>query len=114
MLHWHGVENSILDVATAVRPGLAIIDGIVGMEGDGPINGLPMKAGVLVFSTDPVAADVTAATLMGIDPDRVPYLREAGKFLGKGDLDRIEQRGEDIARNTTRFAPAPGFERLST
>jgi uncharacterized protein (DUF362 family) len=113
VLHWRGVENSILDVATAVRPGLAIIDGIVGMEGDGPINGRPTKAGVLVFSTDPVAADVTAATLMGIDPDRVPYLREAGTFLGQGDLDRIEQRGEDIARNVTRFAPAPGFERLS-
>ena len=113
VLHWHGVENSILDVATAVRPGLAIIDGIVGMQGDGPINGIPVDAGVIVFSTDPVAADVTAATLMGIDPDRVAYLREAGRFLGQGDLDRIEQRGEDPGRNVTHFKPAPGFEKLS-
>ena len=113
VLHWHGVQNSILDVATAVRPGLAIIDGIVGMQGDGPINGVPAHAGVIVFSTDTVAADVTAATVMGIDPDRVAYLREAGKFLGQGDLDHIEQRGEDPGRSVTRFTPAPGFERLS-
>ena len=113
VLHWHGVENSILDVATAVRPGLTIIDGIVGMQGDGPIMGTPADAGVLVFSPDPVAADVTAATLMGIDPDRVAYLREAGKFLGQGDLDRIEQRGEDVGRSVTHFTPAPGFEKLS-
>lgn len=113
VLHWHGIENSILDVATAVRPGLAIIDGIVGMQGDGPILGTPAHSGVLVFSRDPVAADVTAATLMGIDPDRVSYLREAGKFLGQRDLDRIEQRGEDVGRNVTPFKPAPGFEKLS-
>ena len=113
VLHWRGVENSILDIATAVRPGLAIIDGIVGMQGDGPIMGTPAHSGVLVFSTDPVAADVTAATLMGIDPERVAYLKEAGRFLGQADLDRIEQRGEDVGRSVTHFTPAPGFERLS-
>lgn len=113
VLHWHGIENSILDVASAVRPGLAIIDGIVGMQGDGPILGTPLNAGVVVFSPDPVAADVTAATLMGIDAHRVQYLREAGKFLGQSDLDHIEQRGEDIERSVTRFEPAPRFEKLS-
>ena len=50
---------------------------------------------------------------MGIDPDRVAYLREVGKFLGQGDRDRIEQRGEDIGRSVTHFTPAPGFEKLS-
>jgi uncharacterized protein (DUF362 family) len=113
VLHWRGVENSILDVATAVRPGLAIVDGIVGMQGDGPIMGTPAASGVVVFSPDPVAADVTAATLMGIDAHRVDYLREAGKFLGQADLERIEQRGEEIAASVTPFAPAPGFEHLS-
>ena len=113
VLHWHGIENSILDIATAVRPGLAIIDGIVGMQGDGPIMGTPVKSGVLVFSTDPVAADVTGASLMGLDPDRVAYLKEAGRFLGQADQDKIEQRGEDVSGNVTRFAPAPGFEKLS-
>ena len=112
VLHWHGVNESILDIATAVRPDLAIVDGIVGMEGDGPIMGRPKHAGVVVFSPDPVAADVTATTLMGLDPGKVGYLREAGRFLGQADLDRIEQRGEDVERHAVPFAPAPGFERL--
>ena len=113
VLHWHGVEGSILDIATAVRPGLAIIDGIVGMQGDGPLMGTAVDSGVLVFSTDPVAADVTAATLMGLDPDKVTYLQQAGQFLGQADLDKIEQRGEHLSRSTTHFKPAPGFEKLS-
>lgn len=55
----------------------------------------------------------TAVTLMGVDPGRVAYLREAGKFLGQADLDRIEQRGDDVERSAVHFTPAPGFERLS-
>ena len=50
---------------------------------------------------------------MDIDPDRVSYLRKAGQFLGQADLDRIEQRGEDVERSAVHFTPAPGFERLS-
>jgi len=46
------------DVAGAVRPDYAIVDGIVGMEGNGPISGTPIAAGVLVFGDDPVATGV--------------------------------------------------------
>ena len=38
-LHWRGIENSIVDIAATRTPDLAIVDGIVGMEGDGPLNG---------------------------------------------------------------------------
>jgi uncharacterized protein (DUF362 family) len=112
VLHWHGIDNSILDVAAAVRPGLAIVDGIVGMEGDGPISGAPRASGVLVFSRDPVAADVTAAGLMGIDSAKVGYLTQAGRFLGQAERETIEQVAEDPERLTTPFALAPGFEAL--
>ena len=84
------------------------------MQGDGPLMGTAVNSGVLVFSTDPVAADVTAATLMGLDPDKVAYLQQAGQFLGQADLERIEQRGEHLEpEHETRFKPAPGFEKLS-
>jgi uncharacterized protein (DUF362 family) len=112
VLHLHGIQNSILDVAAAVRPDLAIIDGIVGMEGDGPIKGTPKAAGLLVVSTDPVAADATAARLMGIDPDRVDYLVEARRFLGQGHLEDIEQIGEDVERSATVFRTLPAHEWL--
>jgi len=112
VLHVRGIPNSIVDIFGAVRPSLAIIDGIVGMQGDGPIMGDPVAAGVLIVSRDGVAADVTGARMMGMDPEKVGYLMEAGRFLGQARSELIEQRGEDPARFTRRFAPAPGFEKL--
>ena len=108
-LHWAGVEGSILDVAGAVRPDLAIVDGIVGMEGNGPINGIPKPVGLIVVGNDPVAADVVTAGIMGIDATKIPYLAEASRYLGQGDLERILQVGEDPSGEVTPFVPAPGF-----
>jgi uncharacterized protein (DUF362 family) len=107
ILHWAGIEPSILDIAGAVRPSYAIIDGIVGMEGNGPISGEAIRSGVLVFANDPVAADTIGASLMGSDPERIPYIAEAGRFLGQTDRDRIEQRGEDPEHLILSFAPPP-------
>ena len=112
VFHIHGIENSILDIYGAVRPSLAIVDGIVGMEGDGPIMGDPVTSGVIVVSQDGVAADVTASRLMGMDPEKVEYLMEAGRFLGQSRSELIEQRGEDPERLARRFRPAPHFEHL--
>ena len=107
ILHWAGIEPSILDIAAAVRPAYAIIDGIIGMEGNGPISGVPVESGVLVFADDPVAADAVGASLMGFDPEQIPYISEAGRFLGQVDRSRIEQRGEDPERLTKIFLPPP-------
>jgi uncharacterized protein (DUF362 family) len=112
VFHVHGISNSILDIYAAVRPSLAIVDGIVGMEGDGPIMGEPVQSGVVILSRDGVAADVTASRIMGMDPEKVDYLMEAGRFLGQSRSELIEQRGEDPERLAKRFAPAPGFEHL--
>jgi uncharacterized protein (DUF362 family) len=107
ILHWAGIESSILDIAGAVRPRYAIVDGIVGMQGNGPISGEPVESGVLLFADDPVAADTIGATLMGFDPERIPYIAEAGRFLGQSDRDRILQRGEEPDRLVTTFSPPP-------
>jgi len=112
VLHWAGIEASIVDIAGAVRPHYALVDGIVGMEGNGPIQGQPRHAGVLVFGDDPVATDTVAARLMGLDPTRIAYLREAGRFLGEGRWDHIDQRGEDPERLATNFALLPQFAHL--
>lgn len=107
VLHWAGIERSILDIAGAVRPRYAIVDGIVGMEGNGPISGEPVLAGVLVFGDDPVATDVVSASLMGVDPEGVPYLVEAGRYLGQADRERIVDAGEDPSRFVRAFVPPP-------
>jgi uncharacterized protein (DUF362 family) len=112
VFHVNGIPESIVDIAAAIRPSLAIVDGVVGMEGDGPIYGDPVASGVVVVSRDPVAADVTGARLMGIDPEKVDYMMEAGRFLGQSRSELIEQRGEDPERLARAFRPAPRFEHL--
>jgi uncharacterized protein (DUF362 family) len=108
-LHWQGIERSILDIAGAVRPAYAIVDGIVAMEGNGPIDGTAKDIGLLIVGDDPVAVDATTSHIMGFDPEGFTYLREAGRFLGISDLSRIQVRGEDPDSVVSPFAPAPGF-----
>ncbi len=94
VLHFAGIEPSILDINATVRPDFAIVDGIVGMEGDGPIMGDPVAAEVLVMGRNPLAVDATACRIMGIDPAKVAYLNRADGRLGTIDAWRIDQRGE--------------------
>jgi uncharacterized protein (DUF362 family) len=114
VLHYAGLEQAILDVAAAVRPDLAIVDGIVAMQGNGPISGDAVPVGAIVVGDDPVATDVVAAGIMGFEPEDLAYLTEAGRFLGQGDRDRIQLRGEDPSRLATKLLPAPGFEGAAT
>ena len=79
------------------------MDGIVGMEGNGPIQGTRKKAGVLVMGSDLPAVDATCCRIMGIDPARVEYLKRAADVLGVTEESRIEQRGEAIASVRTNF-----------
>jgi uncharacterized protein (DUF362 family) len=103
VFHWAGLEQSVLDINATVKPRLAIVDGIVGMEGDGPIMGTPKPAGVLVMGQDLAAVDATAARIMGIDPFKVTYLKSANGALGTILADNILQRGESLAAVRTDF-----------
>jgi uncharacterized protein (DUF362 family) len=53
----------------------AVVDGIVAMEGNGPLRGTPRPAGVIIGGDDPLALDVVAATLMGFDWRRIRMLK---------------------------------------
>ncbi len=110
VLHHAGISPSILDITHAVKPHLAIVDGIVGMEGDGPIMGTPKPAGVLVMGTNLVSVDATASRLMGIDPNRIEYLAASSGRLGPIAERHIEQRGETIASLAQPFQLLSQFE----
>ena len=107
VLHKEGIEQSILDINATLKPHLAIIDGITGMEGDGPIMGTPIQAGVLVMGKNLPAVDATCCRIMGINPQKVEYLRFADQWLGPIHESLIEQRGESWRAIQTPFALIP-------
>lgn len=105
VLHWNGITQSIYDINATLRPHLGIVDGIVGMEGDGPIMGDPVQAGVLAMGRNLVALDATCARVMGIDPRRIEHLWLSSDVAGLGPISEgaIGQRGETIAALRTDF-----------
>jgi uncharacterized protein (DUF362 family) len=112
VLHWAGIDSAILDINAAVRPDFAIVDGIVGMEGNGPIQGEPKNSGVLILGDDPVAVDATCCRVMGLLPEKVRYLTQAGILLGHIQPDKIQQLGESVASVRTPFSVLDNFKHL--
>jgi uncharacterized protein (DUF362 family) len=112
-LHWAGIPQSIVDInACLAMPRFAIVDGIVAMEGNGPIQGQARNSGVLVFGQDPVAVDATAARLMGMDPRKMRFLELASQFLGNVERDAIDQLGADPETLVQDFAVLESFKSL--
>lgn len=109
-LHFVGIDRSIVELNRIFRRSFAIVDGIVGMEGNGPIQGKPKQAGVLVMGSDLPAVDATSCRIMGIDPEKVEYLRMASNNLGVTEEARIEQRGEAIRAVQTNFELIDAFK----
>jgi len=67
----------LMDILTAVRPDLFIMDGVIGMDQNGPGSGRPVKIGVMMASKDPLAMDLAVCQIIGVEPLGVPTLREA-------------------------------------
>ncbi len=72
-------ENVLLDICDYIKPTLTIMDGIVGMEGDGPSAGTTREIGVLLASQNPYAIDVVACKIISLLPNRVATIRGAIK-----------------------------------
>jgi len=104
---WHlkaGVNRDafakmLVEIYTTLSPALTLMDGIVGMEGNGPGSGTPRPIGLLAASADAVALDAVIMHLMGMDPLRLPTLRSAKKLgVGEVSLNRIEILGEKAGK----------------
>ncbi|MCL4538750.1 MAG: DUF362 domain-containing protein, partial [Bacteroidetes bacterium] len=112
ILHWKGIEQCIVDICATVPIHFVIADGIVAMEGNGPLAGSPRNLSKLVLGDDPVAVDATCARLMGLDPERVPHIRESGRFLGNVSLGRIQQLACSVTFPQTSFDTVHEFVHL--
>jgi len=112
-LHWRGIDNSIVDIALTRTPDLAIVDGIVGMEGDGPLMGEAKPLGALIMGRDLLAVDATCCRLMRLNPEKIGYLVLGhAKRLGRMKAEEIPQLGESIAALAQSFAQVPHFREL--
>jgi len=102
------INVAIADMASVLRPHLAIIDGTVGMEGLGPGAGQPKALDCVVIGADAFAADAVACRLMGTRAEDVPHLRMGTeRQLGVIDLDRMTITPECWQDWGCRFAKPP-------
>jgi uncharacterized protein (DUF362 family) len=86
----HKYLHALIGEINRIRPvTLALMDGLVGMQGRGPINGYPIDLDVLLASRDAVALDATAMRLVGLEPARARHLVESQR-LGLGTMERAE------------------------
>lgn len=93
----------IADVFSIRQPDLNIMDGILAMEGIGPVHGKPVQLGYLLASRDAVALDVIASSLLSYNPGDIPMFRYAAeKRLGVANRDEILVSGEHDFANTGR------------
>lgn len=102
VLHWAGIPESIVDLHHLFPRQFAIVDGIVGMEGNGPIQGTPKNAGVLVAGSDVAAVDATCCRIMGIEAKKIEYLRIARGEENLGEAS-FRQIGETLQSVRTPF-----------
>jgi uncharacterized protein (DUF362 family) len=112
ILHWRGIENSIVDINLSLKPHFAIIDGIEGMEGDGPLRGETVTAGLIIAGDNLTAVDATATRVMGLHPEHVKYLQMMRRHGGTISENKILQIGEPIAQVKQDFRVLEDFRYL--
>jgi uncharacterized protein (DUF362 family) len=97
--HLRGISKVIVDINTVLKPALTVIDGFVGMEGQGPVDGIPVKMDLIIAGTDPVATDATACRVMGFNPYEITHIRKAyEKGLGSSEAHVLGEKLETVKR----------------
>ncbi len=103
IFHLRDLNSGVMDFNLTRPIDYAIIDGIMGLEGDGPVRGTPKEAGVIVMGDNATAVDATATRIMGLQPTSIFYLLQASGLLGPISESSISQRGETIDSVRTSF-----------
>jgi uncharacterized protein (DUF362 family) len=111
ILHWSGIDESIVDLHYLFPRQFAIVDGIEAMEGNGPILGTAKHLGVMVAGAHPPSVDATCCQIMKIDPEKIRYLKLIAE---KSDWNwkTVPQAGETINSVASAFALHPDLQYL--
>jgi uncharacterized protein (DUF362 family) len=94
-------HDHLIDVITflnrTINQDLIIVDGVIGMEGLGPIQGRPVDLGLIISGLNPVTVDAVCCHIVGINPYAVETLWKAYKTgVGEIDINKITVLGENI------------------
>ncbi|AOT72402.1 iron-sulfur protein [Geosporobacter ferrireducens] len=107
-------SDALLDICQYANPILSFMDGIVGMEGDGPSAGIPREIGVVLASPSPYHLDVVGAALIGLTPSEVPTIaRSIERNICRGTLADIEILGTSIEAFIKRDFKVPSIRSVS-
>jgi uncharacterized protein (DUF362 family)/Pyruvate/2-oxoacid:ferredoxin oxidoreductase delta subunit len=106
--HIHGLDDGIVEVNRIRRPDLTIVDGIYGMEGEGPANGSPANSRIIMASFDPVSIDTVACMVTGFNPAEVKYISLAEQ-QGLGETS-VQITGENVEAVQMRFKRPHTFD----
>jgi uncharacterized protein (DUF362 family) len=105
------LDEVICDMNKMRLPDLCLMDGIIAMEGAGPVSGIPNPVGLLITGNDAVATDHACAGIMGFNPNKISHLKLAVKQkLGSADYEVFGERIEDVR---TKFEFVPLWKRLA-
>ena len=104
-IYHNNIHDCVVDITAAFKPNLIVVDGLIAMEGRGPVHGIPVKLDTLIFGRDVLAIDHFIAKLIGVNPDKVKYFTEAKK-RGLGTTDYVVV-GAGIDSVSKRLACAP-------
>ncbi len=90
-------SKELVKIYSLAKPHLNIVDAILAMDGEGPAGGNPYKLGIVVASSDAVAADAVLSKIVGLDPFQVISTRQAHcQGLGQADINQINIVGESL------------------
>lgn len=110
ILHWSGIDESVADLHSLFPRQFCIVDGIVAMEGNGPVLGSAKRMGVVVAGSHPPSVDEICCRMMRIDPEKIGYLRLARSR--EGEASRIKIAGENLDQLASSFKLLPELEYL--
>jgi uncharacterized protein (DUF362 family) len=104
-MHFH-LNEKIADLASVLKPRLAVVDGLIGGEGH-ETAGKPVPMNLVITGLDLVAVDAVGAAVMGVNVDNVKHIKLAAhKGLGICDLERIRIIGEPLEKVKKDFKPS--------
>ncbi|MBI2434456.1 MAG: DUF362 domain-containing protein [Candidatus Hydrogenedentes bacterium] len=106
-----GIHYNMFLLTQRLRPHLTVLDGFQAMEGNGPVGGTPINHKVAVASTDWLAADCTAARLMGFDPHKIGYMAFCGEAgMGATEPEHMEILGPSLEETMRPYKPHDTIE----